>query len=44
MVTINTYGTMGELSINNMTGKYRISKNEMVIDKHIVTIECIIFQ
>ena len=27
MVTINTYGMMGELYINNMTKKFDISKN-----------------
>ena len=28
MVTIDTYGIIGELDINNMTEKLNISKNE----------------
>ena len=28
MVTIDTYGMIGELDINNMTEKFSISKNE----------------
>ena len=36
MVTINTYGMIGELYINNMTGKYNTStnkNNELLIKK-----------